>query len=118
YVTVSTMATEGDETQTGFGFSVGRGPADLDLEAAARDGVARATRLLGATKPASRRITVVLDPMVTAQLLGIIGSTLSGESVVKGRSLFRERLGEQVAAPNVTLVDDPTNALAFSATDV
>lgn len=118
YVTVSTMATEDDETQTGYGFSVGRAPDDIDLDAAAGDAVERATRLLGSTKPASRRITVVLDPMVTAQLLGIIGSTLSGESVVKGRSLFRDRLGEQVAAPGVTLVDDPTNPLAFSATDV
>ena len=118
YLQVSTLADEGDETQSGFGFSVGRDPADLDVGTAAGDGVKRATRLLGATKPASRRLTVVLDPFVTAQFLGIIGSTLNGESVVKGRSLFRERLGEQVAAAGVTLVDDPTNPLAFTATDV
>ena len=118
YLQVSTMADEGDETQTGFGFSVGRNPDDLDVAVAAADGVKRATRLLGATKPASRRLTVVLDPFVTAQFLGIIGSTLNGESVVKGRSLFRDRLGEQVAASGVTLVDDPTNPLAFTATDV
>lgn len=118
YVQVSTLATEGDETQAGFGFSVARRPADLDLATAAGDGVDRATRLLGATKPASRRLTVVLDPFVTAQFLGIVGSTLNGESVVKGRSLFRDRLGETVANPLVTLVDDPTNPLAFTATDV
>ena len=46
----------------------------------------------------SKRLTVVLDPFVTAQFLGVISSTLNGESVVKGRSLFRDRLGEQVAA--------------------
>ena len=46
---------------------------------AARDGVDRATRLLGASKPASRSTTVVLDPFVASQLLGIIGSTLSGD---------------------------------------
>lgn len=118
YVQVSTLATEGDETQTGFGFSVARRPGDIDLDIAAHDGVTRATRLLGAVKPASRRLTVVLDPFVTAQFLGIIGSTLNGESVVKGRSLFRDRLGEQVASTSVTLVDDPTNPLAFTATDV
>lgn len=118
YVSISTLADENGETQTGFGFSVGRQPDELDVGVAAADGVKRATRLLGATKPASRRVTVVLDPFVTAQFLGIIGSTLNGESVVKGRSLFRERLGEQVAAGGVTLVDDPTNPLAFTATDV
>ncbi len=118
YVSISTLADDGDETQTGFGFSVGREPDDFDLDRAAREAAERATRLLGATKPPSRRLTVVLDPFVTAQFLGIIGSTLNGESVVKGRSLFRERLGEIVAAPGVTLVDDPTDAHAYTATDV
>ena len=60
----------------------------------------------------------MLAPFVTAQFLSIIGSTLNGESLVKGRSLFRDRLGEQVASDAVTLVDDPTNPLAYTATDV
>jgi len=38
--------------------------------------------------------------------------------VVKGRSLFANRLGEQVANPLLTLVDDPTNPLAYTATDI
>jgi len=118
FVQVMTLASEGDETHTGFGFSVGRRPGDLDVGVAASDAVTRATRLLGSVKPSSRRTTVVLAPMVTAQLLSIIGSTLNGESVVKGRSLFRDRLGDQVASPAITLVDDPTNPLAYTATDV
>jgi PmbA protein len=118
YLSVSTLADDNGETQTGFGFTVGRSPDAFDLEKAARDAADRATRLLGATKPASRRTTVVLDPFVTAQLLGIVASTLNGEAVVKGRSLFKDRLGELVAPPFVTLVDDPTNPLAYTATDI
>lgn len=118
YVSVGTMADDGDETQTGFGFSVGRDAELLDLDKASLEAVERATRLLGATKPATRRVTVVLDPYVTAQFLGIIGGTLNGDSVVKGRSLFAQRIGEQVATPLLTLVDDPTNPLAFTATDI
>jgi len=122
YVSVSTLADDGEgddaETQTGFGFSVGRSPLEFDLDKAAREASERATRLLGATKPASKRTTVVLDPMVTAQFLGVISSTLNGEAVVKGRSLFAERLGDEVAAPLVTLIDDPTNPMAYSSTDV
>lgn len=118
YLSVGTLADDGDETQTGFGFAVGRDVEELDVERAASEAVDRATRLLGATKPDSRRLTVVLDPFVTAQFLGIIGGTLSGESVVKGRSLFAERIGEQVATPLFTLVDDPTNPLAYTATDI
>jgi PmbA protein len=118
YVVVSTMADEGDETQTGFGFSVGRSPAEFDLAKAAKDASDRATRLLGATKPSTKRTTVVLDPYVTASLLGVISSTLNGESVAKGRSLFKDRLGESVANSIVTLVDDPTNPKAYTATEL
>ncbi len=117
YVTTYCLASEGDETQTGFGFSVGRDADDLDLEVAAAEAARRATRLLGATKPASGRVTVVLDPFVTAQFLGILGGTLSGEALKKGRSLFADRLGEEVASPLLTLVDDPTNPVAYTASE-
>ncbi|MCB0980913.1 MAG: TldD/PmbA family protein, partial [Ilumatobacter sp.] len=69
-------------------------------------------------KPQSRRTTVVFDPFVTAMLLGVVSSTLNGEAVAKGRSLFKDRVGDQVANPLVTLVDDPTNPLAYTATDL
>ncbi|MEP1122392.1 MAG: TldD/PmbA family protein [Ilumatobacter sp.] len=126
YVSVSTLADgeggggEGDdaETQTGFGFSVGDSPDEFDLERAAREASERATRLLGATKPKSKTTTVVLDPFVTAQFLGVISSTLNGMAVAKGRSLFKDRLGETVANELVTLVDDPTNPNAYTSTDV
>lgn len=118
YVVVSTLADDGDETQTGFAYSVGRAPGELDLEKAAAEAVERATRLLGATKPSTKRVTVVLDPFVTAQFLGIVGSTLNGEAVLKGRSLFADRLDDQVAAPFLTLVDDATNPLAYTAGEV
>ena len=118
YVVVSTLADDCDETQTGFGFSVGRSPVEFDLAKAAQEASDRATRLLGATKPSTKRTTVVLDPYVTASFLGIISSTLNGESVAKGRSLFKDRMGESVANSIVTLVDDPTNPKAYTATDL
>ena len=74
--------------------------------------------MLGATKPPSGRLTVVLDPWVTAQLLGIVAGTLGAEEVVKGRSLFADRVGEQVASPLLTLVEDPTDARSWGATPV
>ncbi len=118
YLAAYSLAAKDDETQTGFGYSVARNPHDLDVAQAADDAVDRATRLLGATQPKSGRVTVVLDPYVTAQFLGIIGSTLSAEAVLKGRSLFADRLGDMVAASCITLVDDPTDPEAFTATDV
>ncbi|MGH9115758.1 MAG: TldD/PmbA family protein [Acidimicrobiales bacterium] len=115
YLSAYAVAGEGSDTQTGGGYSVGRSPADLDLEKAAGDAVERATRLLGAVKPRSAHLTVVLEPRITATLLGILGGTLDGESVLKGRSLFAERLGEDVSVSGLTLVDDPTDPEAYGA---
>jgi PmbA protein len=117
YLFVNAVAGDGDDTQTGFGYSVGRAPVELDLEAAARDAVDRATRLLGAKKPRSAKLIAVLDRRVTATLLGILASTLSGEEVAKGRSLFAGRVGEKVGIDELTLVDDPTNQLAYGASE-
>ncbi|MGZ4695062.1 MAG: TldD/PmbA family protein [Acidimicrobiales bacterium] len=117
YVMTYAMAAEGDDVQTGFGFSVGREPGELDVAHAAAQASDRATRMLGAVKPPSERLRVVLDPWVTAQFLGILAYTLDGEAVLKGRSLFAERLGDEVASPLVTLVDDPTDPDAFTATE-
>ncbi len=115
YVSAYAIAGEGSETQTGAGYSVGRSPADVSLVDAARDAVDRATRLLGARKPASARVTVVLEPRITATLLAILAGTLDGEAVLKGRSLFAQRVGEAVSVPSLTLVDDPTDPEAYGA---
>jgi PmbA protein len=109
------LAGEGPETQTGYGYSVGRHPDELDVAKAAGMAAERATQMLGAKQPASRKITVVLDPLVTAQFLGVLSAALSGEAVLKGRSMFADRVGEAVAASRFTLTDDPTNPDAFGA---
>ncbi len=114
-LSAAAIAGEGSDSHTGYGFSAVRGPADLDFEAVVADAVTRATRMLGATKVRSGRVTVVFDPRVTSTLLGIVSAALSGEAVTKGRSLFAGRLGEEIAVPTVTLVDDPTDARALSA---
>jgi PmbA protein len=114
-IVASALAGEGTETQTGSGYSVARTPEDLDLAKAVKDAAEKSTRLLGARKPSSRRLTVVLDPPVAASFLGLLASGLSASTVIKGRSLFANRDGEAVAVPFLTLVDDPTEPEAWGA---
>ncbi len=109
------MAGEGTATQTGSGFSAGRSFAEIDAHVAAHDAAERAVRLLGAKQIPSAHLPVVFDPLVTRSVLALLGGALSGEAIVKGRSLFVGRDGEEVAGPGITLVDDPTLADAFGA---
>jgi PmbA protein len=118
YLGADVLASDGAGTSTGFGFSVGRGPGALDPELAARDAVERAVRMLGATKAPSEHLTVVFDPYVTSQFLGLVAELLSGEAVLKGRTPFAHRVGERVAAPVVTLLDDAVDPSALSASEV
>jgi PmbA protein len=115
YLAAVAVAGEGAESKTAHGYTVGRCPSELVPSKAADDAVARAVRMLGATQPRSAHLPVVLEPRVSAQLLNLLGSVLSGERVLKGTSLFSDRMGEAVAAPVVTLMDDPTVPEAWGA---
>lgn len=115
HLSVQALAEDGGETKTGYGVSVGREPADIDLDAAADEAADRTTRLLGAVQPASGTVTLVLEPRMAATLLGVVAGTLDGESVLKGRSPFADRVGEAIAAPLLTLVDDPTDPRSLGA---
>lgn len=118
YLSAAAVAGEGDGSKIGYGYTVGRKPSELVIDKAVDDAVTRAVRMLGATKPRSAHLPVVFEPRVASQLLGLISSVLSGEAVLKGVSLFGERLGEQVASAPFTLVDDPTEPAAWGASAV
>jgi PmbA protein len=103
---VVALAVDGGETQTGFSYAIGRELGELDWEAVADEAVARATAMLGAAKPPSARVPVVLDPFAGSSFLGVLAAALSAEAVLKGRSLFADRVGERVASDAFTLIDD------------
>ncbi len=109
------LADDGSGTQSGYGFVAGRALSDLDLDSIPRDAATRACRLLGAKPVPGRRIPVILDPLVTRSVLGILSSAFNGETMLKGRSLFAGRVGELIGAPIVSLIDDPTDARALGA---
>ena len=100
------IAADGDDTEVGFEFDLGRGLAALDGSGVAARAADRATRILGAGKIPSGKMPVVFDPYSAAQFIGVVAAALTGESVQKGRSLFAGKLGEKVAGRGITLVDD------------
>jgi PmbA protein len=103
---VVTLAERDGDTQTGFSYQIAHRVADLDTEAVAREAVQRSARMLGATKPASQRVPVLLDPFAASSFLGVVAGGLSAESVQKGRSPFGGLVAEAVGSEAFTLVDD------------
>jgi PmbA protein len=106
WAVVSALAEQDGETQAGWSFRVARELGELAWGSVAQEAVERSARLLGAVKPASGRVPVVLDPFAGSSFLGVLAGALSAESVQKQRSLFADLLGEDVGSPLMTLVDD------------
>ena len=114
-LSVTALARQDGENTVGNGYDLARKPGELDLAHAADDAILRATRLLGAKKPASQRVTVVLEPRLAATIMSIVGGTLGGDAVSKRRSPFADRVGEAIASPLVSMIEDPTDGRSFSA---
>ena len=113
---IQALANDNGETQTGAAGDAARSLEALDVERVIADAADRATRLLGATKPPSGKISILLEPRLAMTLLGIVADMVDGESVFKGRSPFADRVGEQIASPLLTFVDEPTDSRSIAAT--
>jgi PmbA protein len=100
------IARQDGEALRGHGVAVGHGFDDLSARAAGRQAARRAVRPLGGRPVPTQKATVVMEPEIAAELLGYLASALSGEAVLKGRSMFVGRLGERVGSGLVTLVDE------------
>lgn len=93
--------------QTGAYGMVKRRVAELaDLEAIAREGARRAVSRIGARPVPTARVPVIMHPDVAGAWLAEMHSAFSGEQHVKQTSWLTGRLGEPIASPLVTLVDD------------
>jgi PmbA protein len=101
-----TLAVEGDETQTGFSYRIARELDELGWEEVVDEAVGRAVRMLGAVKPSTARVPIVLDQFAGMTFLGVLSAALSAEAVLKGRSLFAGKAGEKLGSDLFTLVDD------------
>jgi PmbA protein len=106
WAVVEALAEDGDETQAGWSFRVGHDLDELRWRDVAAEAVERASRILGATKPPTAKVPVVLDPFAASAFLGVLAGALSAEAVQKGRSLFADLVGERVGSELFTLVDD------------
>ncbi|MGB7589505.1 MAG: TldD/PmbA family protein [Solirubrobacterales bacterium] len=106
YAYLQALADSGGSRETGLGFGLARGPADLDPRAIGCEGAERATAMIGACKPGSRSCPVVLDPTVAASFVGILGGVLGADAVQRGRSPLADRIGDTVASDAFVLHDD------------
>ncbi|WP_306591848.1 TldD/PmbA family protein [Geothrix sp. 21YS21S-4] len=96
---------DGDERQAAWHWDAARRPG-LDLAALGAEAARKGERKLNPQRLPAGKYRVVLDPEVAVDVLGLVAGMLDAESVLKQRSLFAGKLGESIASPLLTLVDD------------
>ena len=107
-LSASAIAGEGAAMERGGEGRSTRWGADLPSpEAIGAEGGRRAVAKLGARKIASTTAPVLFDNRNSSSLLGPFLSAISGPSLARGTSFLKDRLGEPVFSPGVTVVDDP-----------
>ena len=62
---------------------------------------------LGSRKLATQKAAVLYDRRVSASLIGAFLSAISGPSVARGVSFLKDKMGEQVFAKGIHIIDDP-----------
>jgi len=95
-----------NDRQAAWHWNIGRHPESVDIEATGREAAKKAEIKLNPQQLPAGKYAVLLHPEVTVDILGIIAGMLNAESVLKGRSLFADKLGQTIASPLLTLTDD------------
>jgi PmbA protein len=75
-------------------------------ESVGREAARRTLRRLGARRVATQRVPIVFAAEVARSLIGSVFEAASGDSIWRGASFLAGRLGEQIAAANLTIIDD------------
>ncbi|MBI4872417.1 MAG: TldD/PmbA family protein [Candidatus Riflebacteria bacterium] len=105
-LSVSVVARAGSEKQVGGQYQTERVFGRLDPERVGQEAAAIAARKLGARPVPSCRAPVVFDNRVGLQFLGYLIAAVNGERVALGETFLAGKLGEPVASPYVTIVDE------------
>lgn len=103
---IEVVAEDKGESQAGWEFDISRFYRNLDLERVGRKAAQRALNLLGARHISSVKAPVILEPQVAEEFLSIMAQGFSAENVQKKKSLLADKIGQEVASPVLTVLDD------------
>ncbi|HME57394.1 MAG TPA: TldD/PmbA family protein, partial [Terracidiphilus sp.] len=112
-VSAAPLAVDVDGSMQRDGWwSSARRLADLESpEAIGKEAARRTLRRLGARRVATQQVPIVIAREVAGTLLGSVFEAASGDAIWRSASFLAGKLGEQIAVPSVTIVDDNTMLL-------
>lgn len=116
-ITLSVIASNGKEQTNGFSW---RAIKDLDEDQAAEfveEAVREAVNKLDAVSIPSGNYRTILRYDVATDLLASLWAMFSAEQIQKDLSILKDRQGESIMSPLITIVDEPQLPDGFSSCD-
>ncbi|MCL1996865.1 MAG: TldD/PmbA family protein [Defluviitaleaceae bacterium] len=112
---VVVRVVDGNSTKVGMEIWGGKDFSTFNAEAIAKEAVSEAIKKLGATSIKSGDYKVMFKNEVFANLFSVFLSNFFAETVQKGFSLLKDKVGEQIANPLLTVRDNISHPLSLSA---
>ncbi|NOY53217.1 MAG: TldD/PmbA family protein [Deltaproteobacteria bacterium] len=103
---IMVMADDGTHQEMGWDSDFHRTFSGLDVRKIGRRGADNALQLLGAKAVPTCNVKVLLTPLTAVGFLEVLAAPFSANAVQKEKSLFKDRVGEKVAASTFQLVDN------------
>ncbi len=101
------VVEDANDTRTGLGYDISSDFYKLSKENIIKDAATEALTMLGAKSTKSRVCPVVIKNETFAQLFSAYVGIFNAERVQKNLSAMAGKIGEIIASPALTLVDDP-----------
>ncbi len=108
YLSVEVIAEDKGEREMGYEMALSPFLYRIDPEEIGKIAAYKVISKLGGKIYKTGKFPVVFSPEAEAELLGALFPAFSGENVMKGKSIFANMLGEDIASSEVTLVNDGT----------
>lgn len=103
---ISTVAEHKGDASVSYDFRGARKFKDLDLDGMLQEVVFKTVSLLNPEPYETKVMPVVLFRSASAMLLEAFSSMFSGESLLKNRTLLKDRIGQMVSSESLSIIDD------------
>jgi len=107
-LSASMLAGEGTGMERDYDYSGAVWAEDLQSpQDIGRTAGEKAVKRLNPQKPKTQQVPIVYDHRAARSLVGHLSSAINGSSIARGTSFLKDKMGEDIFAPHVTIIDDP-----------
>ena len=105
---VSVLAGEGTAMERDYDYTGAVYSSDLrDPGEVGRTAGERAVKRLNPQKVKTQQVPVIYDQRIARGILNHLASAINGTSVARGTTFLKDKLGKQVFAKGISIIDDP-----------